>query len=45
MKSGEKSVRRYAIEESHKYYEEGFTILKEKLDETMKKKRHLSIYL
>ena len=32
MKSGEKSIKRYAVKESHKYYEEGFTILKEKLD-------------
>ena len=41
MKSGEKSVRRYAIEESHKYYEEGFTILKEKLDKTNEEKKTL----
>jgi class 3 adenylate cyclase/tetratricopeptide (TPR) repeat protein len=30
MKSGEKSLKRYAIEESHQYYQEAFDLLKNK---------------
>jgi class 3 adenylate cyclase/tetratricopeptide (TPR) repeat protein len=30
MKSGEKSLRRYAVEESHQYYQEAFDLLKNK---------------
>jgi tetratricopeptide (TPR) repeat protein len=32
MKSGEKSVRRYAIEESHQYYNEAYELLTDKLE-------------
>jgi len=34
IKSGGKSARRYAIEESHRYYEEAFNILSEKSDKS-----------
>ncbi len=34
MKSGEKSMKRYAVEESHQYYEEAFDILTNKPDKS-----------
>ena len=34
MKSGEKSLRRYAVEESHRYYNEAFDLLTNKPDKT-----------
>jgi tetratricopeptide (TPR) repeat protein len=34
MKSGEKSLKRYAIEESHQYYKEAFELLSNKPDKT-----------
>jgi len=34
VKSGEKSLNRYALEESHQYFEEAFDILSKKLDRT-----------
>jgi class 3 adenylate cyclase/tetratricopeptide (TPR) repeat protein len=34
MKSGEKSLKRYAVEESHKYFKEGFELLSNKLAKT-----------
>lgn len=41
MKSGEKSVKRYAIEESHKYYKEAFDILAKKTDKSNEEERLL----
>jgi len=38
MKSAQKSVRRYAVEEAHKYYMEAFDILSNKADMTPKEK-------
>jgi tetratricopeptide (TPR) repeat protein len=32
MKSGEKSLKHYAVEESHQYYEEAFGLLNKKID-------------
>jgi len=32
MKSGEKTLKRYAVEESHQYYKEAFDILVKKPD-------------
>jgi class 3 adenylate cyclase/tetratricopeptide (TPR) repeat protein len=34
MKSGEKSLKRYAVEESHQYFKEAFDLLKNKPDRT-----------
>jgi class 3 adenylate cyclase/tetratricopeptide (TPR) repeat protein len=34
MKSGEKSLRRYAVEESHQYYDEAFKLLADKPERT-----------
>ncbi len=34
MRSGEKSLRRWAVQESHQYYQEAFDILSEKSDKT-----------
>jgi class 3 adenylate cyclase/tetratricopeptide (TPR) repeat protein len=34
VKSGEKSLERYAVEESHQYYKEGFELLSNKPDKT-----------
>ena len=36
MKSAEKSVRRYAVEEAHQYYKEAFDILSNKPDKSQK---------
>jgi len=41
MKSGEKSLNRYAVEESHKYYQEAFDLLKNKPGMTDEEKRLL----
>jgi tetratricopeptide (TPR) repeat protein len=41
MKSGEKSLKRYAIEESHQYYQEGFDLLKNKPSMTEEENRLL----
>jgi len=41
MRSGKKSIKRYALEESHQYYQEAFTILKEKADKTNQEKETL----
>ena len=30
MKAGEKSLKRYAVEEAHQYYQEAFDLLKNK---------------
>jgi tetratricopeptide (TPR) repeat protein len=41
MKSGEKSLKRYAVEESHQYYQEAFDLLKNKPLMTDEEKRLL----
>jgi class 3 adenylate cyclase/tetratricopeptide (TPR) repeat protein len=41
MKSGEKSLKRYAVEESHQYYQEAFDLLKNKPGMTDEGKRLL----
>jgi tetratricopeptide (TPR) repeat protein len=41
MKSGEKSVGRYAVEEAHQYYREAFDILSNKHDKSQKEERIL----
>jgi class 3 adenylate cyclase/tetratricopeptide (TPR) repeat protein len=41
MKSGEKSLKRYAVEESHQYYQEAFDLLKNKPGMTEEEKRFL----
>jgi tetratricopeptide (TPR) repeat protein len=41
MKSGEKSLKRYAVEESHQYYQETFDLLKNKPGMTDEEKRLL----
>jgi class 3 adenylate cyclase/tetratricopeptide (TPR) repeat protein len=41
MKSGEKSLKRYALEESHQYYQEAFDLFKNKPDMTDDEKRVL----
>jgi len=41
MKSGEKSLKRYAVEESHQYYQEAFDLLKNKPVMTDEEKRLL----
>ncbi len=41
MKSGQKSLRRYALEESHQYYGEAFTLLADKPDKTRDEKATL----
>jgi class 3 adenylate cyclase/tetratricopeptide (TPR) repeat protein len=38
MKSGEKSLRRYAVEESHQYYLEAFQLLTDKADKSSAEK-------
>jgi len=38
MKSGEKSLKRYAVEESHQYYKEGFELLFPKSDKSKEEK-------
>ncbi len=38
MKSGEKSLKRYAVEEAHQYYKEAFDLLSNKPDMTTKEK-------
>ena len=40
-KSGEKSVKRYAVEESHQYYKEAFELLDSKAEKTMAEKELL----
>jgi class 3 adenylate cyclase/tetratricopeptide (TPR) repeat protein len=40
-KSGEKSVKRYAVEESHQYYKEAFELLDSKAEKTMDEKELL----
>jgi class 3 adenylate cyclase/tetratricopeptide (TPR) repeat protein len=41
MKSGEKSLKRYAVEESHQYYQEAFDLLTNKTGMTGEEKRLL----
>jgi class 3 adenylate cyclase/tetratricopeptide (TPR) repeat protein len=41
MKSGEKSLKRYAVEESHQYYQEAFDLLTNKASMTDEEKRLL----
>jgi class 3 adenylate cyclase/tetratricopeptide (TPR) repeat protein len=41
MKSGEKSVGRYAVEEAHQYYLEAFNILSSKPDKSFEEKQRL----
>jgi len=41
MKSGEKSLKRYAVEESHQYYREAFELLTDKPDKTKDEERLL----
>jgi class 3 adenylate cyclase/tetratricopeptide (TPR) repeat protein len=41
MKSGEKSLKRYAVEESHQYYQEAFDLVKNKPAMTGEEKRLL----
>jgi class 3 adenylate cyclase/tetratricopeptide (TPR) repeat protein len=41
MKSGEKSLKRYAVEESHQYYKEAFDILSQKPAKTKEEKELL----
>ena len=41
MKSGEKSVGRYAVEEAHQYYKEAFDILSNKSDKSQEEERLL----
>jgi tetratricopeptide (TPR) repeat protein len=41
MKSGEKSLKRYAVEESHQYYREAFELLKDKPEKTREEERLL----
>ena len=41
MKSAEKSLRRYALEESHQYYKEAFELLADKPDKTRNEKATL----
>ena len=38
MKSGEKSIKRYAVEESHQYYKQGFELLSPKPDKSKEEK-------
>jgi class 3 adenylate cyclase/tetratricopeptide (TPR) repeat protein len=38
MKSGEKSLKRYAVEESHRYYQEAFDLLTNKQDISVQEK-------
>jgi class 3 adenylate cyclase/tetratricopeptide (TPR) repeat protein len=40
-KSGEKSVKRYAVEESHQYYKEAFKLIDSKAEKTMTEKELL----
>jgi len=41
MKSGEKSLKRYAVEESHQYYKEAYDILTDKRDKTKEEEQLL----
>jgi class 3 adenylate cyclase/tetratricopeptide (TPR) repeat protein len=41
MKSGDKSVGRYAVEEAHQYYQEAFSILSSKPEKTVEEKQRL----
>ncbi len=41
MKSGDKSVGRYAVEEAHQYYQEAFNILSSKPDKSIEEKQLL----
>jgi class 3 adenylate cyclase/tetratricopeptide (TPR) repeat protein len=41
MKSGEKSLTRYAVEEAHQYYKQAFDILTNKTDKTREEERLL----
>jgi class 3 adenylate cyclase/tetratricopeptide (TPR) repeat protein len=41
IKSGEKSLKRYAVEESHQYYQEAFDLLKNRTSMTDEEKRLL----
>jgi len=41
MKSGEKSIKRYAVEESHQYYKQGFELLSLKSDKSKEEKNLL----
>jgi tetratricopeptide (TPR) repeat protein len=45
MKSGEKSLRRYALDESNKYYQEAFDLLTRKMDEASNKDKKLLVLL
>jgi tetratricopeptide (TPR) repeat protein len=41
MKSGEKSLKRYAVEESHQYYKEAFDLLTDKADKSREEEKLL----
>jgi class 3 adenylate cyclase/tetratricopeptide (TPR) repeat protein len=41
MKSGERSLKRYSVEESHQYYNEAFKLLVQKRDKTQEEKKLL----
>jgi class 3 adenylate cyclase/tetratricopeptide (TPR) repeat protein len=46
MKSGEKSLRRYALDESNQYYQEAFDLFTRKMDKASNKdKKHLVLLL
>ena len=45
MKSGEKSLRRYALDESNQYYQEAFDLLTQKMDNTSNKEKKLLVFL
>ena len=45
MKSGEKSLRRYALDESTQYYQEAFDLLTKKMDNTSNKDKKLLVFL
>jgi len=45
MKSGEKSLRRYALDESNKYYQEAFDLLTGKMADFATKEKRLLIHL
>jgi tetratricopeptide (TPR) repeat protein len=45
MKSGQKSLRRYALDESNQYYQEAFNLLTRKMPEFSTKEKRLFIHL
>lgn len=45
MKSGEKSLRRYALDESNQYYQEAFDLLTQRMDNTSNKDKKLLVFL